>query len=347
VKLIIQIPCLNEEEQLPQTLADLPRAVPGFDEVEWLIIDDGSTDRTVEVARAHGVQHVVSLTNNKGLAYAFQAGLDAALKLGADVVVNTDADNQYAADCIADLVEPILQRRADMVVGDRDVMTVTEFSALKKRLQRAGSWVVRQASGTPVPDATSGFRAYNRDAAIALTVVNKYTYTLESLIQAGKSLTAVEHVKVRTNPKTRESRLFPSTGTYIRRNAPLILRIYASYEPLRVFTWFGAALLFGALAAWSPFLIDWILNGDRSGHLQSIVLGGVLLMAAVQVLALGVLADLIGGHRTVSQRIHERVRRIELQLGVPPSHYVEVVPDHSAEYQGSPRPSEVGGGESV
>ncbi len=322
MKLIIQIPCLDEEDQLPATIADLPREVAGFDEVEWLIIDDGSTDRTVEVARACGVDHVVSLTNNKGLAYAFQAGLDASLKLGADVVVNTDADNQYSADSIPDLVAPIVAGRADMVVGDRQVMTISEFSAVKKRLQKLGSWVVRQASDTDVPDATSGFRAYNRDAAIGLMVVNKYTYTLESIIQAGRSLSAIDHVPVRTNPKTRESRLFPSMGTYVRRNAPLILRIYASYEPLRVFAVFAAALMAGALAVWSPFLADWILNGDRSGHLQSIILGSVFFMAAVQVLALGVIADLIGGHRQVSQRINERVRRIELEIGVAPSHYL-------------------------
>lgn len=334
MKLIIQIPCLNEEAQLPATLVDLPREVAGFDEVEWLIIDDGSTDATIDVARVHGVDHVVSLTNNKGLAYAFQAGLDAALKLGADVVVNTDADNQYTASSIPDLVAPILAGRADMVVGDRQVMSISEFSAVKKRLQKLGSWVVRQASDTDVPDATSGFRAYNRDAAISLMVVNKYTYTLESIIQAGRSLSAIDHVPVGTNPKTRESRLFPSMGTYVRRNAPLILRIYASYEPLRVFAVFSMLLGLGALAVWSPFLADWILNGDRSGHLQSIILGSVFFMAAVQVLALGVIADLIGGHRQVSQRISERVRRIELELGVTPSHYLP---------QGAPPPRRIAG----
>lgn len=322
MKLIIQIPCLNEEQQLPATLADLPREVPGFEAVEWLVVDDGSTDATVDVARANGVDHIVSLTNNKGLAYAFQAGLDAALKLGADVVVNTDADNQYTAESIPALVEPILAGRADMVVGDRQVLTIAEFSAVKKRLQQLGSWVVRQASDTDVPDATSGFRAYNRDAAISLMVVNQYTYTLESIIQAGRSLAAIDHVPVGTNPKTRESRLFPSMGAYVRRNAPLIMRIYASYEPLRVFAFFAAVLALAALGVWSPFLSDWILDGDRSGHLQSIVLGGVLFVAAVQVMALGVIADLIGAHRQVSQRINERVRRIELELGVPPSHYL-------------------------
>jgi glycosyltransferase involved in cell wall biosynthesis len=322
MKLIIQIPCLNEESQLPETVGDLPRHVAGFDQVEWLVIDDGSTDRTVEVARACGVDHIVKLTNNKGLASAFQAGLDAALKLGADVIVNTDADNQYAAADIPQLVAPILGGRADMVVGDRNVMAIEHFSATKKRLQRLGSWVVRQASDTDIPDVTSGFRAYNRDAAMGLTVVSTFTYTLESLIQAGKGLVAVEHVTVGTNDKTRESRLFTSMGSYVRRNIVAIFRIYTGYEPLKVFTSLAVVLLVASLAAWSPFLWDWLMNGRRAGHLQSIVLGGVLLVAALQVFALGVLADLIATNRVINQRTLERVRRIELELGVPPSHYM-------------------------
>jgi glycosyltransferase involved in cell wall biosynthesis len=322
MKLIIQIPCLNEEDQLPATIADLPRQVPGFDQVEWLIIDDGSTDRTVEVARACGVDHIVKLTNNKGLASAFQAGLDAALKLGADVIVNTDADNQYSAADIPALTAPIVGGQADMVVGDRNVMAVEHFSATKKRLQRLGSWVVRQASDTDIPDATSGFHAYNREAALGLTVVSKFTYTLESLIQAGKSLVAVQHVAVGTNDKTRESRLFKSMSSYVRRNMMAIFRIYSGYEPLRVFSTLAALLVVAAVAAWSPFLWDWLVNGRRAGHLQSIILGGVLFMAALQVFALGVLAGLIASHRVVTQRTLERVRRIELELGVAPSHYV-------------------------
>ena len=321
MKLIIQVPCLNEEAQLPATLGDLPRQVAGFDEVEWLIVDDGSTDRTVEVARTHGVDHIVKLTNNKGLASAFQAGLDAALKLGADVVVNTDADNQYSGSDIPALLAPIVAGRADMVVGDRNVMSIDHFSVAKKRLQRVGSWVVRHASDTSIPDATSGFRAYNREAALGLTVVSKFTYTLESLIQAGKSLVAVEHVPITTNDKTRESRLFTSMWSYIGRNVIAIFRIYTGYEPLRVFSALAAILALGALLAWSPFLWDWLVRGDRSGHLQSIVLGGVLTMAALQVFVLGVLADAIASHRIVSQLTLERVRRIELELGVAPSHY--------------------------
>ncbi len=320
-KLIIQIPCLNEAEQLPVALPALPRQVEGFDQVEWLVIDDGSTDETVEVARAHGVDHIVKLTNNKGLASAFQAGIDACLKLGADVIVNTDADNQYDASYIPALVAPILAGTADMVIGDREVSTIQHFSATKKALQRAGSAVVRRASGTDVPDATSGFRAYNREAALNLTVVSKFTYTLESLIQAGKGLVAVDHVPVGTNGKLRESRLFGSMSSYVRRNVVAIFRIYTAYEPLRVFTTLALGLWLASLVAWSPLLWDWIVNGDRSGHLQSVILGGVLLMAGVQMFALGVLADVIASHRVVSQRTLERVRRIELHLGVAPSHY--------------------------
>jgi glycosyltransferase involved in cell wall biosynthesis len=321
MKLIIQIPCLNEEDQLPVTLAALPRHVEGFDQVEWLVIDDGSTDRTIEVAWENGVDHVVKLTNNKGLATAFQAGLDAALKLGADVIVNTDADNQYSADDIPKLVAPVAAGEADMVVGDRKVMDIEHFSFVKKRLQRLGSWVVRQASGTTIPDATSGFRAYNREAALSLMVVSNFTYTLESLIQAGHSFAAVTSVPVSTNGKMRESRLFGSMWHYIRRNVVSLFRIYTAYSPLYVFTALASVLLIAALLAWTPFLWGWLVHGERSGHLQSIVLGGVLLVASVQTFALGVIADLIRAHRVVSQRTLERVRRVELQLGVEPTHY--------------------------
>lgn len=321
MKLIIQIPCLNEEQTLPATIADLPREIPGIDSVELLVIDDGSTDRTVEVARECGVEHVVRLTNNKGLAAGFQAGLDACLKLGADVVVNTDADNQYKGSDVPKLVAPIVAGEADMVVGDRQVSQIDHFSGSKKGLQRLGSWVVRRLSGTEVTDATSGFRAYNREAALQLLVVDNFTYTLESLIQAGKMLVAVDEVEIGTNPKTRESRLFASTGAYVRRNAPAILRIYARYEPLRAFATAGAVVLFLAFCAWLPFLIDWIFNGDSSGHVQSLILGAVLFIAAVQLFALGVIGDLLAGQRVMTQRVFERVRRVELQLGIEPSHY--------------------------
>jgi glycosyltransferase involved in cell wall biosynthesis len=320
MKLIIQIPCLNEEATLPATLADLPREMPGVDVVEWLIIDDGSTDRTIEVAREHGVDHIVKLTNNKGLAAGFQAGLDACLKLGADVIVNTDADNQYMGSDIPKLVAPIVEGRADLVVGDRETDTIAHFSPLKKRLQKAGSWVVRQASDTDVPDTTSGFRAYNREAAIQVAVVSKYTYTLETIIQAGKLLVATDHVAIGTNPKTRESRLFPSVSSYVRRNAVAIARIYAQYEPLKVFLGMAAVLFVAALIPWIRFFVAYV-DGDGAGHVQSLIFGAVLFNAAVVVAALGVIGDLMYAQRMMAQRIFERVRRIELQLDVPPSHY--------------------------
>jgi glycosyltransferase involved in cell wall biosynthesis len=320
VKLIVQIPCFDEAEQLPQTLADLPREVEGFDVVEWLIVDDGSTDATVAVARAHGVDHIVRLTNNKGLAAGFQAGLDACLKLGADVVVNTDADNQYYGPDIAKLVKPILDGNADMVVGDREVTNIEHFSPVKKGLQRLGSWVVRQASSTSVPDTTSGFRAYNREAAIQILVVSKFTYTLETIIQAGKQLVAIDHVPIRTNPKTRESRLFPSMWAYVRRNSISIFRIYAQYEPLRVFWSLAALIGLVSLGVWIRFVVAYA-EGNGKGHVQSLILGAVLFIAAVVLWALGVIGDLLAAQRVMTQKTFERVRRIELQLGVEPSHY--------------------------
>jgi glycosyltransferase involved in cell wall biosynthesis len=320
MKLIIQIPCLDEEQTLPVTLRDLPREVDGFETVEWLVVDDGSTDRTIEVARANGVDHIVRLTTNKGLANGFQAGLDASLKLGADVIVNTDADNQYYGPDIAKLVAPIVAGNADMVVGDREVMTIEHFSPLKKSLQRFGSWVVRQASATTVPDTTSGFRAYNREAAISLQVVSKFTYTLETIIQAGKGTIAVDHVPIKTNPKTRESRLFPSMSAYVRRNGVSIFRIYAMYEPLKVFMTAAAIVMFAALIVWTRFLVAFI-QGEGAGHVQSLILGAVLFNAGVVLGALGVIGDLLSGQRTMLQRVFERVRRIELELEVPPSHY--------------------------
>jgi glycosyltransferase involved in cell wall biosynthesis len=330
IKLIIQIPCWNEAEQLPATLVDLPRQVDGFDIVEWLVIDDGSTDETIEVARREGVDHIVRLTNNKGLAAGFQAGLDACLKLGADVIVNTDADNQYYGPDIAKLVVPILAGRADMVVGDREVTTISHFSPLKKALQRLGSWVVRQASSTSIPDTTSGFRAYNREAAIQMLVVSKFTYTLETIIQAGKQLVAIDHVAIRTNAKTRESRLFPSMGAYVRRNAVSIFRIYAQYEPLRVFWSLSALIGVVALGVWIRFVVAYA-DGSGKGHVQSLILGAVLFIAAVVLWALGVIGDLLAAQRVMTQKTFERVRRIELQLGVAPSHYEPGSPRSASE----------------
>ena len=320
MKLIIQIPCFNEEEQLPATLADLPRTLDGIDTIEWLIIDDGSTDRTIEVAREHGVDHVVRLTNNKGLAAGFQAGLDACLKLGADIVVNTDADNQYSAADIPKLVSPILRGDADMVIGDREVMTIEHFSGVKKLLQRLGSWIVRRASDTTVPDTTSGFRAYNREAALQVQVVSRFTYTLETVIQAGKMLVAIDHVPIRTNPKMRESRLFSSMSSYVRTNAASIFRVYTHYEPLRVFLAAAAIVGLVALIVWGRFAVLFI-TGHGQGHVQSVVLGSMLFVVAVQLAALGVIGDLLAANRVLIQRTLERTRRIELKLGVEPSHY--------------------------
>jgi glycosyltransferase involved in cell wall biosynthesis len=320
MKLIIQIPCFNEAQQLPQTLADLPRQVDGFDAVEWLIVDDGSTDDTVEVARAHGVDHLVRLTNHRGLATGFQAGIDTALKLGADVIVNTDADNQYYGPDVARLVRPILDGSADMVIGDREVTGIEHFSRLKKALQRLGSWVVRRASSTSVPDTTSGFRAYNREAALQILVVSTFTYTLETIIQAGKLLVAIDHVPVRTNRTSRESRLFPSMGAYVRRNAVSIFRIYAQYEPLRVFWTLALLIGLGSLGVWARFTVAYA-EGNGKGHVQSLILGAVLFIAAVVLWALGVIGDLLAAQRVMTHKTFERVRRLELELGVAPSHY--------------------------
>lgn len=320
MKLIIQIPCFDEAEQLPATLADLPRDLPAIDVVEWLIIDDGSTDDTIEVARRLGVDHIVRLTNHKGLAAAFQAGLDACLKLGADVIVNTDADNQYRAADIPELLRPILAGDADMVIGDRRTQTIEHFSRSKKRLQLWGSALVRGASDTAIPDVTSGFRAYNREAALQVQVVSKFTYTLETIIQAGKSLVAIDAVPVRTNPQTRHSRLFPSTWTYVRRNGLAVFRIYTMYEPLRVFLAAAAILAIAGAVVWVRFFV-YLLTGSGHGHVQSLILGGTLLIVAVQLAALGVMADVLAAIRVLLQRNLERVRRLELHLGVLPSHY--------------------------
>ncbi len=344
MKLIIQIPCFNEEEQLPLTLRDLPREVPGFDTVEWLVIDDGSADRTIAVAREKGVDHIVRLTNNKGLAAAFQAGLDAGLKLGADVIVNTDADNQYNGGDIPALVAPIVAGEADMVVGDRQVSTIEHFSPAKKLLQRLGSWVVRQASATDVPDTTSGFRAYNREAALQVQVMSKFTYTLETIIQAGKLLVAVRDVPIRTNPKTRESRLFPSTTAYVRRNALSIFRIYSQHQPLKVF-WGGAAVMgLASFAVFVRFIILYIAHGGRAEHIPSLIAGAVLFNTAMLLGALGVIGDLLDAQRMLSQRTFERVRRIELQLGVKPSHYEPGQPPDAATGEPTGRPAPTAGG---
>ena len=314
VRLVIQIPCFNEAETLPATLADLPRQVSGFDEVLWLVIDDGSSDETAEVAKAHGVDAVVKLTQNKGLAVAFQVGLDAALQLGADVIVNTDADNQYSAANIPNLVEPITQGHADLVVGTRDITNHEEFSTLKKYLQKIGSWVVRQASATEVSDVTSGFRANTKEAALQVNVVSQFTYTLETLIQAGRSDLAVVDIPISVNPTTRPSRLFRSKRQYVRRSAGTISRVYAMHQPLRVFNIPAAVFAVAGLILFGRF--GWFyLTAGGEGHIQSLIVGAVCLLVAMQMLMLGLLADLLRSNRVISERVLRRVRNIELTLG--------------------------------
>jgi glycosyltransferase involved in cell wall biosynthesis len=295
-------------------LEDLPRAVKGFDDVLWVVIDDGSTDRTAEVAKAHGADMVVQLANNKGLAVAFQAGLDASLQLGADVIVNTDADNQYAASDIPRLVEPICNGEADLVVGTRDIANHEEFSPLKKWLQRIGSWVVRQASATHVSDVTSGFRAYSKEAALQVNVVSQFTYTLESLIQAGRSNLKVADVPIGVNPTTRTSRLFRSKRQYVRRSAGTISRVYAMHKPLRFFNIPAAAFAAVGLILFGRF--GWYyLSAGGEGRIQSLIVGAVCLLVSVQMLMLGLLADLLRTNRVITERVLRRVRNIELSLG--------------------------------
>lgn len=310
MKLLIQIPCFNESETLAETLRDLPRQIPGVDSIEILIIDDGSTDGTAETARRLGVSHVVRFSRNRGLARGFMAGIDASLRLGADIIVNTDADNQYCGADIPKLIQPILDGEADMVIGDRQVDSVAHFSPTKKKLQKFGSWVVRLASHTRVPDATSGFRAISREAALRLFVTSEFTYTLETLIQAGHAHLAVSAVPIRTNPKTRDSRLFRSIGQYLRRSASTIIRIYTMYRPLRTF-FLIAALLFCGGAALSGRFLYYHFTEEKTGHVQSLILAAVLLIAAFIVFLGGLLADLVAANRKLLEDTITRLRRLE------------------------------------
>ncbi len=313
-KLIIQIPCLNEAQTLPATLRDLPRRVPGIDLVEVLVVDDGSSDDTVTVAEACGVDHVVRLRRRKGLAAAFAAGIDAALKLGADYIVNTDGDNQYAGGDIPALLAPLLAGQADMVIGDRNIQSLGHLSLTRKRLQQMGSWVVRQVSNTEVPDTTSGFRAYTREAALRMTIVSEFSYTLESIIQAGKKRFAIAHVPIRTNARTRDSRLFSSVWTYIKASAATIVRIYAMYEPLKVFTSIGLVIFAAGLAISGRFLYYYV-TGTGLGHLQSLILSAILMIVGFQVALIGLVADVISANRKLLEDLLYRVRKIELEVG--------------------------------
>lgn len=316
-KLIIQIPCFNEEETLPIALADLPRQIDGIDTVEWLIIDDGSTDRTSQVAREHGVDHVVRMKRNSGLAKVFMAGIDASLRLGADIIVNTDADNQYCAADIPLLVAPVLAGTADIVIGARPIMDIPHFSPIKKMLQRLGSWAVRVASGTRVPDAPSGFRAMSRAAALRLNVLSEYTYTIETIIQAGRAGMAVISVPIRVNEDLRPSRLVKSIGSYVRRSLVTIVRVFMIYKPMRFFMLPGLAMIaLGALVGLR--FVYFFSVGQGGGHIQSLILTAILLVVGFMLAVFGMIAELLGANRKLLEDIQWRTRRLELEtrLGV-------------------------------
>ena len=310
MKLMIQVPCFNEARTLPDVLRDLPKALAGFDSVEVLVIDDGSSDGTADVARQGGADHVVRLPENRGLATAFGRGLQECLRLGADVIVNTDGDNQYQAEDIPHLLRPVVDGKADMVVGDRRIDTIPHFSALKKRLQKMGSWVVRWASGTGVSDATSGFRALSREAAMQLVVFSSYTYTLETIIQAGRKGLVVASVPVRTNPQQRESRLIRSLPIYLVQSAITILRIFIMYEALRVFLTLGTLPFLAGVALVARFFYFYMI-GDGAGHVQSLVIAALLVVLGVQTFLLGLLADLIARNRHLSEETNYRLKKIE------------------------------------
>jgi glycosyltransferase involved in cell wall biosynthesis len=311
MKLIIQIPCYNEEDTLPQTLGDLPQTLPGIDEIEYLIIDDGSTDRTVEVAHALNVHHVVHLKQNRGLASAFQIGLHAAAAAGADIIVNTDGDNQYWGGDIGRLVQPILEGQADIVVGDRGVSTLEHFSPVKRMLQRLGSWVVSQAASISIPDATSGFRAFTREAALRLTVLGDYTYTLETLIQAGVRGVRVVYIPIRTNPRTRQSRLIRNIPSFLGLSIAAIIRFYVMYRPLRVFTLIGSAFVTGGVALGLRFLY-YFVQGAGTGKVQSLILASILTIVGFQICLIGLIADLVGMNRKLLEETLYRIRQREL-----------------------------------
>ena len=322
MKLIIQIPCYNEAETLPCTVQALPRQLAGIDEIEYLVIDDGSSDQTSEVARKTGIHHVVRLARHSGLAHGFATGLEHCLAHGADIIVNTDADNQYNAQDIEQLINPILDRVADIVVGDRGVATKEGFSPLKRLLQRLGSWTIAQASGLETPDATSGFRALSREAALRTLVLSDYSYTLETLIQAGNRRMAVAYVPIRTNPQTRPSRLMRSIPHYLTNSSATILRAYTMYRPLRVFTTLGLFIIACGLAVGLRFLY-FFLTETGAGHIQSVILAAVLLIVGFQVLLIGMLADLIGSNRQILEEVLYRIRKIEAKTAEDRSNDLE------------------------
>lgn len=315
MKVVIQIPCYNEEAVLGATLNDLPRTLPGVDTVEWLVVDDGSTDRTADVAARHGVDHIVRLPTHRGLARAFAEGLEAALRAGADIIVNTDADNQYRADCIPALIAPILEGRAEIVIGARPIDRIEHFSATKKLLQKLGSWAVRQASRTDVPDSPSGFRAISRDAAMRLNVFDEYTYTLETVIQAGQKNLLVSWVPVETNGYLRPSRLIRSVPQYIRRSMLTILRIFILYRPLRFFLWAGAVpTLLGLLLA-ARWLALFFFDDPTRSRAPSLIAAAVLVLIGFQLWTFGLIADLLAANRRLIEDVQLRLRRAENGAG--------------------------------
>ncbi|GFI30556.1 MAG: glycosyltransferase family 2 protein [Lachnospiraceae bacterium] len=310
MKLIIQIPCYNEAETLEIALNDLPKQIDGIDEIEYLIINDGSKDNTVEVAKNWGVNYVVDLKRNKGLAKGFMAGLDACLRNGADIIVNTDADNQYCADDIEKIVRPILEGKTDIVIGARPVDDTEHWSPLKKKLQHFGSWVVRKASRSDIPDAPSGFRAYSREAAMRLNVVNEYTYTLETIVQAGRSKIAMESVPIRTNAELRPSRLFSSMFGYVKKSMLTILRAFMMYRPLMVFSVIGSIIFAIGLAIGVRFLV-YYFGGSGAGHMQSLILASTLMLLGFQTFIVGLLADIISANRKILEDVQYHVRKLD------------------------------------
>ena len=312
MKLIIQITCFNEAETLEIALNDLPKKIEGIDEIEYLIINDGSKDETVKVAKRWGVHYVVSFKKNKGLAKGFMAGLDMCLQNGADIIVNTDADNQYCGEDIEKLVRPILDGKADIVIGERPIDTTEHFSPLKKKLQHLGSWVVRKASNTNIPDAPSGFRAYSREAALKINVVNNYTYTLETIVQAGQNKFAITSVPIRTNPELRESRLFHSMFGYVKKSMATIIRSFVMYKPFKFFLTLGAFIILFSLIFVIRFLFYFSI-GDGTGHIQSLILSSMLLIIGFLTVITGLQADTIAANRKILEDIQYRVRKMDYE----------------------------------
>ncbi|MBA4686423.1 MAG: glycosyltransferase family 2 protein [Candidatus Galacturonibacter soehngenii] len=312
MKLIIQIPCYNEAETLEIALNDLPKHIDGIDTIEYLIINDGSQDETVEVARKWGVNYVVNFKNNKGLAKGFLAGLDAALRNGADIIVNTDADNQYSGFDIEKIVSPILEGKSDIVIGERPIDQTEHFSPLKKKLQHLGSWVVRKASKTNIPDAPSGFRAYSREAAMRMNVVNEYTYTLETIVQAGRNKIAISSVPISTNPELRESRLFKSMFGYVKKSMLTIIRAFMMYRPLKFFSLLGGASVLIGILIGIRFLYFWLL-GTGNGHIQSLILASMMIIVGVQTVVVGLQGDIIAANRKLLEDIQYRVKRLDYE----------------------------------